>query len=133
MSRPDKLSASRKPKGFYKVKASTESGKPVVSAAGAGGIQSGIRVLRAKFDVSNMYPGRYLLGIGQPGIDCRGYPRCGRRAAHLIWGLNNQLMATSSFLSVSIRLGDAEGWNESVYGLWELLCCRSACAHLFGA
>ncbi len=60
--------------GNYEVQVSTESGKTLVNAIGNAAIENGITVMKARVDLSKIYSGNYLLGIGQPGMERRSYP-----------------------------------------------------------
>ena len=60
--------------GQYEVQVLGQPGKPVASASGTAKIENYVTVLRAKIDLRNFAPGRYLLGIRRPELDWTYYP-----------------------------------------------------------
>jgi hypothetical protein len=60
--------------GQYEVQVLEQPGKPIASIRGAAKLENDITVIRAKIDLRNVTPGRYLLGIRRPELVWTYYP-----------------------------------------------------------
>ena len=60
--------------GQYEVQVVEQAGKPVASIRGSAKLENDITVVRAKIDLRNIRPGRYLLGVRRPESVWAYYP-----------------------------------------------------------
>lgn len=60
--------------GQYEVQILGQPGKPVASIRGFAKLENDITVVRAKIDLRNITPGRYLLGVRRPELVWAYYP-----------------------------------------------------------